>query len=142
MSSQLDTGCLVSLYTGKQSSTVMNQLRHTIFTRKSDTPKIKSVPPTDSALDEHIKRAHLQTMLWKAADQIEPPNANISQFGWDIIDGRPTPTTGVSEVAPRELMKVVACGCIAHNACSRYSCSCHAAGSSCTSCCKCTRHMS
>ena len=51
------------MYTGKPSSTVMNQLRHTIFTSKRDTPKIKTLPPTDSALDEHIKRAHLQTML-------------------------------------------------------------------------------
>ncbi|MES9884496.1 MAG: hypothetical protein ABW185_26930, partial [Sedimenticola sp.] len=49
------------LYKGKQPHTSMNQLRHTIFMSKRDTPKIKTLPPTDAALNEHVKRAHLQT---------------------------------------------------------------------------------
>ncbi len=125
------------LYSGKQSTTTMNLLRHTIFISKRDTPKIKTLPPTDSALDEHIKRAHLQTMIWKAADEDGPPEVNITAFGWNIIDNIPKPRTGMSEVAPPELMKVVACGCCAQNACSSNICSCHAARLSCTSFCKC-----
>ena len=125
------------LYKDKQPQCSMNQLRHTIFVSKKQTPKIKSLPPTDPALDEHIKRAHLQTMLWKASDQPVPPDANPSLFGWEIIDGVPNPCSGVSEVAPPELMKVVACGCGAQNACSRNNCSCKTAGLSCTSFCKC-----
>jgi hypothetical protein len=125
------------LYKEKQMHTSMNQLRHTIFMSKKDTPKIKSLPPTDPALDEHIKRAHLQTMLWKAADQPEPPIVNISELGWNMIDGVPNPCTGVTEVAPAELMKVVACGCSAQTACSRNSCSCRIAVVSCTSFCNC-----
>ena len=125
------------LYKEKVSTTSMNKIRYTIFRSKRDTPKIKSLPPTDPALDEHIKRAHLQTMLWKSADEKEPPIVDICAFGWEIKDGIPVPCTGVSEVAPSELMKVIACGCSAKNACSRHNCSCHSAGLPCTSFCMC-----
>ncbi len=125
------------LYKAKDTSSSMNQLRHSIFTSKIATPKIKSLPPTDSALNEHVKRAHLQTMLWKASDKCSPPDVNISDFGWEIVGNIPTPRTGVSEVAPSELMRVVACGCSAQTACSRHTCSCHGAALSCTSFCKC-----
>jgi hypothetical protein len=127
------------LYKEKQSHTTtsMNELRHAIFVSRKDTPKIKSLPPTDPALNENIMRAHLQTMLWKASDQLEPPDVNISDFGWDIVNGIPNPRTGVSKVAPPELMKVVACSCRAQNACSKKTCSCNKAGVSCTSFCKC-----
>ncbi len=125
------------LYKGKQPHTSMNQLRHTIFMSKRDTPKIKTLAPTDAALNEYVKRAHLQTMIWKAADQTEPPNVNIGQYGWVVTNGIPVPCTGVSDVAPPQLMKVVACGCSAQTACSRSTCSCQGAAVSCTSFCKC-----
>ncbi len=125
------------LYRQRQPHTSMNQLRHAIFLSKRDTPKIKTLPPTDAALDEHIKRAHLQTMIWKASDQIEPPTVDIVQYGWVMANGVPVPCSGVSDVAPQQLMKVVACGCCAQNACSRSTCSCQGAAVSCTSFCKC-----
>ena len=115
------------LYKEKQCNISMNQLRHTIFTKRKDTPKIKSLPPTDPAADAHINRAHLQTILWKAADQSAPPDVDITNYGWEMVDGVPSPQTGVSEFAPPELMKVVACGCSSQTACSRSTCSCKAA---------------
>lgn len=118
------------LYKENHTHVSMNQLRYIIFVSKRDTPKIKSLPPTDLALDEHIKRAHLQTMIWKAADQVEPPEVNISEFGWEVNNGAPQPRTGVSEVAPSEILKVVACGCndqSGQGSCSRSNCSCKAA---------------
>ena len=38
-------------------------------------------------------QAHLQTMLWKAADHQGPPNesADITHFGWEIRDDIPIP---------------------------------------------------
>src|SRR6476469_193079 len=99
------------LYKERIPYTSMNRLRHAIFVSTKNTPKIKTLPPTEPALDEHIKRAHLQTMLWKAADQVQPPHVNISECGWVVIEEVPTPRTGVSQCAPPELMKVVACGC-------------------------------
>ena len=42
------------LYNDKHSTTSMNHLRHTIFASKRNTPKIKTLPPTDSALVSHV----------------------------------------------------------------------------------------
>ena len=125
----------------------INTLRYAFFASKRprDTPKINSLPPTEAALNEHIKRAHLQTMLWKAADQVNPPDViisgDISDLGWNIVQGVPHPCTGVTEVASPELMEMVACGCSATSACSnKKQCSCQAAGLSCTLFCRCLAH--
>ena len=95
----------------------INTLRYAFFASKRDTPKINSLPPTEAALNEHIKRAHLQTMLWKAADQVNPPDViisgDISDLGWNIVQGVPHPCTGVTEVASPELMEMAHDNC--HN---------------------------
>ena len=57
-------------------------LRYNIFSQKKDPPKIKSLPPTDEAAVQHIKRAHLQTIIWDAADQINSPYVDDINFGY------------------------------------------------------------
>ena len=47
-------------YKSTGTEMAMNELRHRLFASKKDTSKIKSLPPTSTALDEHIKLAHLQ----------------------------------------------------------------------------------
>ena len=42
------------------------------------------LPPTDSNLAFHIKRAHLQMKLWKAADKADPPVVKFTDYGWDV----------------------------------------------------------
>ncbi len=79
----------------------------------------------------------LQTMKWKSSDLLVEPDVVITMFGWRIDHGVPHPCTTVDKFAPPELMEVVACGCSSQNACSRNTCSCKAAGLSCTSFCKC-----
>jgi len=107
------------LYKERLTHTSMNHHRHSIFVSTKNTPTIKRLPPTDLALNEHIKRAHLQTMLWKAADKDEPPVVNITEFGWDVIEGVPTSRTGVSQCAPPQPMKFVACERSGQSACAR-----------------------
>jgi len=46
----------------------LNNLRFTLFSKKQDPPKIRSLPPNDKAAIEHVKRARLQVLLWRAAD--------------------------------------------------------------------------
>ncbi len=48
--------CFSILYSGKQSTTTMNLLRHTIFISKRDTPKIKTLPPLPLM---NISREHI-----------------------------------------------------------------------------------
>ena len=62
-----------SLLYGSQLEMPMEKLRHKIFTSRIASPKIKSLPPTDGALTQHILRCHLQVLLWKSAQDLHPP---------------------------------------------------------------------
>ena len=89
----LESGGLVfSLLYGAKPGTKMNQIRYDLFKKKKDAPmNIKTLPPTDQSLAYHVKRAHLQALIWKAADQQSPPVVDINQFGWEMKDGTPHP---------------------------------------------------
>ena len=120
--------------------TSVNELRFQLFTtRKAKAPAIKNLPPTDEALEHHLMRAHLQTMIWRAADKQGPPAVSfeINNFGWKVSDGIPHQITTLANIAPYELMQVVSCTCKVNNPCSRKNCSCAAAAVSCTNYCKC-----
>ncbi len=102
---------------------------------------IKTLPPTDGNLTYHILRAHYQVMLWKAADQQDPPVVDITDYGWEFVSGTggvPTPCIARGPAAPPALMDVINCQCKAvGKACSSHACSCHSAGLSCTPYCFC-----
>ena len=114
----------------------LKNLRFTLFGKKKNSPKIKSLPPNDKAAIEHVKRARLQVLIWRAAHYNDPPAAKLSMFGWKIEEGIHIPVSG-TVVAPKVLLELVACGCKSVPPCSRANCSCWSAGVSCTSYCKC-----
>ena len=70
----------VALY-GQPSGSSMTQARYNLYTRKQGKPmRIMSLPPTDLNIFLHVKRAHLQMLLWKAADQLgDARRANLSK---------------------------------------------------------------
>ena len=116
----------------------MNTLRYNIFSQKKDPPKIKSLPPTDEAAVQHIKRAHLQTIIWDAADQINSPDVDVINFGYQLDNNDiPQPVYGPTDVIPPDLQKVVACTCSSNNPCGTNRCSCKLSSLSCTTYCKC-----
>ena len=101
---------------------------------------LKKLPPTDANLQLHVLQAHLQMLLWKAADQRDPPEEarNIATFGWNIEGSAITPAVSTAPVAPQALLDVVSCSCTAeYKACSSTRCSCNSEGLSCTDYCKC-----
>ena len=86
--------------------------RHSMFTRKKDG-QTKHATNNKNMLALYIMRAHLQAMLWKAADQQNPPNVDINDFGWDVTAKLPP--------APPAIMKVIACCCQAKKNRVKYS---------------------
>ena len=46
------------------------------------TPKVQSLPPTSESFSENDKRAHLQTCIWKSAMDSDPPDLDLTNFGW------------------------------------------------------------
>lgn len=115
----------------------MNSLRHQLFSRSKTTPSIKSLPPTDEALQQHLMRSHMQVMIWKSALEKSPTRVKPTDWGWELREAVLSPVTGISKPAPNELMKIVACGCGTDTPCSRKNCSCKIAGLSCTTFCNC-----
>ena len=68
---------------GQKSCTTMNEARARIYRSHKKHPPLKKLPPTDANLQLHVLRAHLQVLLWKAADQSDPPEGarGITDFG-------------------------------------------------------------
>ena len=56
---------------GQPTGTSMTQAQHSMYTRKNGKPlRIMSLPPTDTNLYLHVRRAHLQMLLWKATNKV------------------------------------------------------------------------
>ena len=63
----------------------------------------------------HIMRAHLQVMLWKAADQREPPaeTRDITQFGWEVTRGVVMPTVSTEAMADDKYIYLISSAAVA-----------------------------
>ena len=58
---------------GQPEETSMSLARYYLYTRKKRKPlRIMALPPTEANLLFHMKRVHMQVMLWKAADRQGP----------------------------------------------------------------------
>ena len=101
------------------------------------------LPPTECNAHLHGRRAHLQVLLWKAADRPNAPIVDITKFGWDIQKGPKEgndvimPSVATGPIAPPGLMDVISCRCKARQPCASPKCSCKAAGLACTTYCFC-----
>jgi hypothetical protein len=126
---------------GQPPGTSLQSARYSLFTKKKKSPKVMALPPTSDNMLQHVLRAHLQIMLWKAAKQRSPPDesANIANFGWEFNDDIPMPVIVRGDTAPPELTDMIKCQCKAHGRmCSTETCGCHKERISCTSCCNCS----
>ena len=70
--------------------------------------RIMALPHTEANRYFHIRRAHLQMMLWKAADQQRSPKVDIGSEVKGVI---PTPCGDTGLPAPQGLIDVINCGC-------------------------------
>ena len=69
-------GVFLALYS-QPAETSIKSARFTLDTLNKKSPKVKALPPASPNMFLHVLRAHLQTMLWKAADQQSPPDESI-----------------------------------------------------------------
>ena len=67
----------------------MSEVRGEVWSRRmgrknvTKAPELKSLPPTKEAFKENVKRAHIQTAIWKSSLQSEPPALDPVGFGWE-----------------------------------------------------------
>ena len=129
-----------ALYSQPQG-TSLESARLRLYTKSKKNPKVMALPPTSANLLQHVLRAHLQIMLWKAADQQGPPeqSTDITQFGWEFKDDIPIPVIAHGDPAPSDLIDVIKCQCRAQGKmCSSEACGCHKERMSCTLYCYCS----
>ena len=119
------TGCrIVGRLYGATCDPTMNALRYKICSTRLNVRRLKSLPQTDDCLALHLKRDHIQAMLWKAPDRNQPPNVCLGDYGWDIYAGTPSPVRASKHVEPPGIMKVIACSCRSDTPCRRKNSSC------------------
>lgn len=128
--------CFISSLYGGTGSTSLANLRYSVFSRKKEPPKIKRLPPKEDAAVQHIRRARLQVLIWRASDQTAPPDTDITQNGWKTENNILTPIAGTSAIAQPSVLQSIACSKSSHPSSSQ-RCSCHVSAQSCTSYCKC-----
>ena len=66
----------------------MSEIRYDVWKsrtgkmKETTTPKLNALPPTTEAFEENVKHAHLQTCIWKAACDEDPPDTDPTCYGW------------------------------------------------------------
>ena len=77
--------CIPLIHYIQPPVTCMESTCYSIFTKKKKNPKVMALPPTSTNLLQHmLQAAHLQIMLWKAADceGTAGESRDITNFGW------------------------------------------------------------
>ena len=60
----------------------MKHLHYMVWTKKmanhklNSPPKLRVLPPTKEAFEQHVYRAHLQAAIWRSALNADPPDLN------------------------------------------------------------------
>ncbi|KAK3918359.1 Chromosome-associated kinesin KIF4 [Frankliniella fusca] len=88
---------------------------------------LASLPPTKSAARQFFYRVYLQVQAWRG--QILDPTA----WGFQRVSGYLRAVWSTQEVAPPELLKLIACGC--RGMCDTQRCECLKSGLRCSSIC-------
>lgn len=140
------TDFIAACYGNRTASESMSAVRQRVWASKvgkspSVAPKLCSLPPTTEAFTENVKRAHLQTCIWKGALEPEAPNLDPVSFGWDKIEKTlslaPIMLPKETPLAPTEVLQMIKCGCESQAPCSTARCLCNSARLSCTIFCAC-----
>lgn len=123
---------VVLLYDRTSSKMGVNECRKELFTKKSRS--IENIPPTENALEQHVKRAMLQSYIWTCCLSLNLPDINYNFWGWINKDGNLLPQWITIPEASKACYELKHCGCLKQ--CSG-RCTCRKNGLNCTQLCKC-----
>ena len=126
---------VVILYDRSSAVKKVNEARLDLFAHRQKAYEM--IPPTESALIEHTKRAVYQAgHVWGQSLILEPVLPSLKEWGWKEDDHNWQPHwTSLPTVAAcrQELAK---CGCKKQNCPG--NCKCFKSGQACTALCSCT----
>ena len=132
---------------GQSKVTSMSEARLGVWTAQigkpgmTRAPKLSSLPPTTEAFSENVKRAHLQTFIWKNALQLQPQSLEATDYGWTknmtMKSLKPTTVPVNTPLAPSNILKMIRCTCSSETPCKTSRCGCNNAKLPCTIFCLC-----
>ena len=102
----------------------MSLARIDVWSRKmakpklSKAPELKSLSPTTVELEHNVRKAHIQTAIWKSANEPDPPQLDPTEYGWTHDAPKSLIPIMVSlevKMAPPEVL--IWCGCSSSNPC-------------------------
>ena len=124
---------LLKLY-GGSSSESLDTHRYLQYIRSmqrnslaSPTFKLECIPPTSGACKFHSYRAYLTVQQWLGNYHLP------TQWGWQYQNGKLVPVFTDREVAPKQVLKMISCGC--KKGCTN-RCKCQKSGLKCSNMCK------
>ncbi len=106
-----------------QGESIANIRTHKFLSSKSVL--LKSLPPTDSAFEQHVKHAVYATIVDKSSHLATPTLPDPMNYGWNDMDGSYLPVTTMSLQWPENMNAKLSCAC--KKGCS-YICSCKKRG--------------
>ena len=118
-----------------------NQWKTRVGRGSSTMPKLYSLPPTDPAFMERLKRAHFQICLWKHALDLNVPDLDPVQYGW--TKDKATKSLAAVHVPPNTdlalsyIQELIKCSCSSDPPCVSVNCGCKKAGMQCSVFCEC-----
>lgn len=128
------------------AETTMSDMRYKIWAAKfgntaTSAPKIQSLPPSTEAFTENVKRAHLQTFIWKAAVSLDPPSIDPVEYGYARHEPSksliPVTVPAGVQLAPDEILSLIKCNCEGDKRCVTQRCGCSRQRLPCTLFCGC-----
>ena len=125
---------VILMYSIGCGATSVNMARYQLFT--SGSRSLENIPPTQTALFEHVKRALLQAaFFWSQSTTVQQIIPDFSEWGWQKNQvGNWQPFWTTLNDASEACAILLHCGCL--KACVG-RCKCHRAGVRCTVLCKC-----
>lgn len=121
------------MYTTDKQLTKVDEARQVLFC--SGSRALTSIPPTQSALWQHAKRAAYQAgQLWGKADQLEQTLTSPQNWGWRQLDNAWEPFWSTKETYWKVCTELSWCGCTTN--CERRTCTCRRNKLPCTPKCK------
>ena len=105
-------------------------------------PLLKTLPPTDEALELNIKRAHFAASMMKCCVTGKLPNMNPCEYGWELdtdeVSLKPTMLPDGVEITPKAVLQTTRCNCNTSK-CRTNKCSCAKARIPCSDFCGCSK---
>ena len=127
---------------GQPMATSMSEAKVSVWTAQIGKPgvtrvlKLALLPPTTEVFTENVRRAHLQTFLWKNALQFDLQKLELTDYGWlkeqSTKSLQPTTVPSDTLLAPSKILQMIRCTRSSKTLCNSSRCGCNHAKLACT----------